>query len=341
MKIKELISKMKNYGKILAITIGTGYASPILGQNIESTNKDNVKEKTEASVNQHILHESNREVTTLPINHNLNELADSIYEYTLQDIIDKNHKIKLKFNELDSISAQEAIISPFVDYVIDLDSWQNNEEVKVKRVDNRCISTPDLASIMMMRECEILNDVKIKNGKIGIPESELPHNYPKKSYISKLLDRNNVNAAEVESPANINKSKNRCFICQANANIVAYAIRYMYCSNDSVLQNFAKHFIVTSPQNKNLVAEINHLIYENGELKLGAEAISDRVTACRKMKNLRIKGIGTNTRLSDNFIEKLTKYSTQFHKNFMDAEKDFTIGFYPVLNGNNIPAEKA
>ncbi len=143
---------------------------------------------------------------------------------------------------------------------------------------------------------------------------------------------------------NLNPSKSRMFIFQSKPNIGKDLIRYMYCSNNEDLHNFAAKYIANSPENKTIMQNVRQLLYnEDDELKTGEKGELDRKEAMRAMSKLKVIGISLNENTYSNvFIQDFKKLSLAHYQEAFEAEKEFAIGFYPLYNTRkNVPAGKA
>lgn len=143
---------------------------------------------------------------------------------------------------------------------------------------------------------------------------------------------------------NLNSSKSRMFIFQSKPNIGKDLIRYMYCSNNKDLHNFAAKYIPNTPENKAIMQNVRKLLYdEENELKTGEKGEIDRKKAMSEMAKLKVIGISLNGNTYSNvFIQDFKRLCSTHYSETFDAEKEFAVAFYPLYNARkNVPAGKA
>ena len=226
--------------------------------------------------------------------------------YTVSDLEtgDNSSNITSKTNKFKDIKQLPAgLFTQKVEYVMSLADWRKDSLVNIKRANTDQIYKYELTSVMEARE-----------GKAG-------------------------------DAVNLNKNHTRMFIFQSNPDIGKDLIRYMYCSNNKTLHQFAAKYIGNSDQNKALLAKVQKDLYdENGELKTGAGANLQRQKALYDMRKITTKGINANKSniYLPQFIADFKKLAQTNGDEVLNAEKEFSVGFFPLYNlKRNVLAHKA
>lgn len=199
------------------------------------------------------------------------------------------------------------------EYVMSLKKWRessNNEEVEIKRAYKDQVLNDDLTTVMELRESYIAGDA-----------------------------------------VNLNKPHTRMFICQGNTICGKDFVRMLYFSQNENLRKFAAKYIggYSKPQQKSApqteeeaVKKINELLYdEHGSLKLGREGRKERREAFLLMRCFSTRNINSGSKFTGKFIEDIKKLDEKFHNELMQAEKEYSVGFYNLENSCNIPAQHA
>lgn len=144
---------------------------------------------------------------------------------------------------------------------------------------------------------------------------------------------------------NLNANHTRMFIFQSNPGIGKDLIRYMYCSNNKALHQFAAKYISNSAQNQIIFNKVQKELYnENGEIKTGAGANLQRQKALYDMRKMTTKGISANKSnvYMPQFIADFKKFAKTNYSDVATAEKEFAVGFFPLYNlKRNVLAHKA
>lgn len=217
-----------------------------------------------------------------------------------------------KTNSIDSLQTVPWVISNEIntEYVMNLKKWRDNGDVEIKRAYKDQVLHDDLTTVTELRESYSAGDA-----------------------------------------VNLNKSHTRMFICQGNTICGKDFVRMLYFSQNEALHNFAAMYIgvyrkpqqKSSPQTaEDAVKKIKELLYdEHGNLKLGKEGRKERREAFLLMRCFSTRNINTGAKFTNNFIEDFKKLDGQYHDALMQAEKEYTIGFYPLESNRNIPAQKA
>lgn len=130
---------------------------------------------------------------------------------------------------------------------------------------------------------------------------------------------------------NKNSAGSRMFIFQSTPAMGKNFIRYLYCSNNEDLHNFASEFVVNDEKTKIATEKVRKSLYdENGEMKTGQAGHLSRQSAVRDMAGITTKSIG-DTRYSAKFISRFKELAKNCYEDVFTAEKEFASAIYPLV----------
>jgi hypothetical protein len=342
---EEIKRKMKFYAQVAAISSASMYAPQANAEAVQGD--ENTEQKTLII---------NREIPTIDfaktyvVNQNGNEeitenTADTTEVQSENNNQSESHYVRLKYDEVPEVSPENAAAFGSYDYIVDLEKWRKDGVVDVKRADWRDITTPDMTSVMNRRECGEYGQGNLQKGETNQEECDVGIFCTQEDLYKHITDPNNLTAKQVNNAVNINKSKTRCFLFQADVDIAKNMLRYMYCSNNEAAHDFAAKFIADNSNNQAVAAEVREALYDEttNDFKIGDGAVEQRYKAGIKMRQLTVNGINVagSKRLSNTFITALGEFDKEHHKDLLQLEKDFATAVYPLANKENIPAEKA
>ena len=130
---------------------------------------------------------------------------------------------------------------------------------------------------------------------------------------------------------NKNASGSRMFIFQSTPAMGKNFIRYLYCSNNEDLHNFAAEFVVNDEKTKIAAEKARKSLYdEDGEMKTGQTGHLSRQSAVRDMAGITTKSIG-DSRYSARFISRFRELAKNCYEDVFTAEKEFAAAIYPLI----------
>ncbi len=131
---------------------------------------------------------------------------------------------------------------------------------------------------------------------------------------------------------NKNASGSRMFMFQSTPAMGKYFMRYLYCSNNENLHNFAAKYIRNTQINQKALENVQKYLYdEDGELKTGLEGTTERQNAIKEMKKITVNNIG-EARYSAAFVRDFENLAKRHYDDVLNAQKEFIVGIYPLID---------
>ena len=131
---------------------------------------------------------------------------------------------------------------------------------------------------------------------------------------------------------NKNASGSRMFMFQSTPAMGKYFMRYLYCSNNENLHNFAAKYIRNTQINQKALENVQKYLYdEDGELKTGLEGTIERQNAIKEMKKITVNNIG-EARYSAAFVRDFENLAKRHYEDVLNAQKEFIVGIYPLID---------
>ncbi|MDO4162589.1 MAG: hypothetical protein Q4D80_06285 [Pseudomonadota bacterium] len=214
-------------------------------------------------------------------------------DHDVQELQDSELPLETSFKNLKKLPY--GFFNDKAEYVLDINKWRKDSVINIKRAYKQQIYHYDLTTVMQERE-----------GQKG-------------------------------DVVNLNSSHTRMFIFQSTPSPLGKDfVRYLYCSPNEDLHNFAAKYVSNTAQNREILDKVRKALYdENGELKVGKEAVAERRAVMKEMSKLSVSGISATPKsrvYSPKFIADFRRLAKTNHADLFAAEKDFSIGFYPLYN---------